>query len=180
MRNLLLEEYNPRWKIEYEKEKNLLNQILGGQLIDIYHIGSTSIPNLISKPIIDILLIVENINQVEQFRKKLESIGYVWKGEFGIAGRRYLEKIRLDVNKQNQPEDFIHLHIYQKDSPEIKRHLLFQDYLLSHPKVVEEYNKLKKELFAKVGNNRQAYQEGKEEFIKMIENKIFQIQEKDD
>lgn len=113
----------------YRAEK--LNQILKNEIIDIHHIGSTSVPGLSAKPIIDIMPVVKDINIVDKYNEEMQGIGYEPKGENGISGRRYFEK-----GGDNRTH---HVHIYQVGSYEIKRHLAFRDYLREHIEVKKVY-----------------------------------------
>ena len=85
-------DYDPRWPQKYEEEKEKIRHILGDDLVAIYHIGSTSVPGLAAKPIIDIMAAVKSLDRTDQKAGKFIQIGYEYLGEFGIAGRRYLRK----------------------------------------------------------------------------------------
>lgn len=84
--------FNSEWKGEYFKEAGRIRSIMKNEIIKIYHIGSTSIPGIYAKPIIDILIEVSDIDNVDKYNKGLESLGYIAKGEFGIEGRRFFIK----------------------------------------------------------------------------------------
>ena len=90
--HIVVKEYNKNHPFMYEKEKELIIPILKDNLVNIYHIGSTAIPNLKSKPIIDIMISVINLDDVDKLKKQFEDIGYEYLFEFGIKGRRYLRK----------------------------------------------------------------------------------------
>lgn len=90
--HVIVKEYNKDYPKLYEIEKKLLVNILKDNLVEIYHIGSTSVEGLKSKPIIDILITVNSLNDVDSHKKDFVNIGYEYMGEFGIKGRRYLRK----------------------------------------------------------------------------------------
>lgn len=85
-------EYNSEWPNLYLEEAEKIKNILRNELVDIYHIGSTSVKNLRAKPIIDIMPVVRDITKVDDYNKEFEALGYEPKGEFGIVGRRYFRK----------------------------------------------------------------------------------------
>ena len=84
--------YDPEWPLKYERERKAIAEILDGNGISIYHIGSTSVPGLAAKPIIDMMAVVRSLEKVDDARGKFSELGYEYLGEFGIAGRRYFRK----------------------------------------------------------------------------------------
>src|SRR5690606_290693 len=138
MRAVTVLPYDKEWVSIFEKETAKLKSILGDQVVAVHHFGSTSVPGLAAKPIIDILLVVKDISVMDGYNEALQAIGYMGKGENGIAGRRYFQK-----GGDNRTH---HLHTYQVGSPEIHRHLVFRDYLRSHPSAAREYGELKGQL----------------------------------
>jgi len=117
------------YKEESEKIKNILDDII----IDIHHIGSTAIPRIKAKPVIDILVEVKDIEAVDQYNHKMEELGYEMMGEYGIPKRRFFRK-----GKNNRTH---HIHIFQTGNEEIKRHINFKEYLIAHPDRRQEYSK---------------------------------------
>ena len=160
--HIVVKEYNKNYPFMYEKEKELIIPILKDNLVNIYHIGSTAIPNLKSKPIIDIMISVINLDDVDKLKKQFEDIGYEYLFEFGIKGRRYLRKGWDERTHQ--------IHIFQKDDKyNLIRHLAVRDYLISHQNVAYEYGKLKQFLANKYPYDIDGYCDGKEEFVKNLE-----------
>lgn len=141
MKNLEVVPYNPKWPEMFASEAELIKQALGNNCLTIHHIGSTSVPGLSAKPLIDILPVVRDIQEVDKATKSMEVLGYEAKGEHGIAFRRFFHK-RKDARTHN-------VHIYQEGDPEISRYLKFRDWMRTHPDDAESYAKLKKELAAK-------------------------------
>jgi len=98
--NITVVNYNPNWEKNYINEQQLIRQILKNELVECFHIGSTSVPNLKAKPIIDILLVVNNINKLDNYSFYFENIGYEIMGEFGIIGRRYFRNCNRALIKR--------------------------------------------------------------------------------
>jgi GrpB-like predicted nucleotidyltransferase (UPF0157 family) len=116
-----------------------------------------------AKPILDILGVVKNIEEVEQRRSDLEYLGFEWKGEFGIKGRRYC--VKQDAKKVRI---LVHLHIFEKNSLEVEKHLLFRDDLCAFPLKADEYNKMKIALAKQFQTDREGYTEAKASFIASV------------
>ncbi|NGX26212.1 MAG: hypothetical protein K940chlam6_00127 [Chlamydiae bacterium] len=154
--------YNPQWPELFASEAELIKRALGNNCITIHHIGSTSVPGLSAKPIIDILPVVRDIQTVDQATRAMESLGYEVKGEYGIAFRRYFQKSK-NVRTHN-------VHVYQEDDPEISRYLKFRDWMRSHPEDAETYAKLKQELSAN-SQDMLHYCNGKDAFVASIDAK---------
>src|SRR5687767_6311471 len=129
---VVLAEYNPEWPhMAARHSENLL--VLGPCLLAVHHIGSTSVPGLAAKPIIDLMPLVTDLTELDQERHQVEALGYQWHGEFGISGRRYCtlaDKAGIRI---------VQLHFFEAKSPEVKRHIAFRDYLRAHPEAAEEY-----------------------------------------
>jgi len=147
----------------YKKEAKIISEIFKSEIKGIHHIGSTSVVNLISKPIIDIMVVVKDIERIDSFNSAMMDIGYEPKGESGIPKRRFFQK-----GENNRTH---HVHFYEKGEPEIKRHLSFRNYLRAHPDVAEKYGSFKKELAKHFPDDIEAYIKGKEQLVKEIEEK---------
>ena len=91
-RKVVVVPYDPEWAFQFLAESDILTNILKDEIVAIHHIGSTAIPGIKAKPIIDILIEARNINQIDQYHQEFSSIGYEIKGEFGIPGRRFIVK----------------------------------------------------------------------------------------
>lgn len=153
--------HNPDWKRKYREEASKIKVIFEEIFVDIYHIGSTAVPIIKAKPIIDILVEVSNINKVDSYNRSMGKLEYEALGEYGIPGRRFFQK-----GGNNRTH---HVHIFQTENSEIKRHIAFRDYLISHPKVARKYSLLKEKLAEKYRYGIDKYQEGKDSFIKKID-----------
>ena len=159
--------FDPTWSSEFETESKHILYALGDNVVSVHHIGSTAVPGIFAKPIIDILCVVHNVVWLDCQTGAMEDLGYEAKGEFGISGRRYFRKSnRLGVRTH-------HVHAFQKGSADIERHLAFRDYLLAHPAEAQAYSALKRELARVHPEDRQAYVDGKDAFVKEHEAKAF-------
>lgn len=161
MRKVIVAPYTKEWVGKYEKEANRLSEIFGTELVEIHHIGSTSVEGLLAKPIIDILLVVKSIVRIDEFTSLMIAIGYEPRGENGLQGRRFFQK-GGDVRTY-------HLHFYEKGNDEVVRHLAFRNYLRTHPDAAKEYGNVKKKLSQCYPNDIESYKEGKERLVSEIQ-----------
>lgn len=161
MRKIEIVNYDHSWPQLFETEQDLLQQTLGDVCIKIFHIGSTAVPELAAKPIIDILIEVTDVEVLDELNVEMESIGYNPKGEFGIPGRRYFQK--GDDNRSH------HIHAFTHGDPNVMRYIAFRDYLRTHPKVAREYGELKRNVADACENDAGKYCDGKDRFVKRIE-----------
>jgi GrpB-like predicted nucleotidyltransferase (UPF0157 family) len=155
--------YNPKWKDEFSNEAEIIKKIMGNEITEIHHIGSTSIIGIYAKPIIDILIEVKDIGNVDSYNLQMEDLGYIAKGEYGIKGRRFFMK-----GLYNRTH---HVHVFQTGNSEIARHLNFRDYMIAHPDEAKRYGDLKKKLAKKFRYNIDGYCAGKDAYIKDIDEK---------
>lgn len=157
--NLKLSPYRKEWAELYALEKARLSQAVGAYLLRIEHVGSTAVPGMPAKPILDIAGAVQDLADVEPCLAPLQALGYAFRGEQGIPGRRYFVK--------GNPRTH-HLHLYRVDSREWVDHLLFRDWLTAHPDAAADYMDLKKRLLAEYPGDRAAYTDGKAPFIEAV------------
>jgi GrpB-like predicted nucleotidyltransferase (UPF0157 family) len=151
----------------FDREKTLILNAIGSEAICIEHIGSTAVPGLGAKPIIDIMVGISRLSDAKRCINPLERIGYEYVPEYedSIPERRYFRK------GPNEPNKHYHLHMVEYDSEFWKRQLFFRDYLRTHPKAASEYFKLKKQLAVKYHLNREGYTDAKTSFITSILSK---------
>lgn len=121
MRTIIVEPYNPKWIEEFEKIKNEILPIIGGDIISFEHVGSTSIVDLWAKPVIDIDVIIDD-GKLPIIIEKLAHIGYAHRGDFGIAGREAFDY--KDEEKSHLMKH--HLYVCHKDNAELKATFSFQ------------------------------------------------------
>ncbi len=161
MRKVEVATYNPVWPEEYEKAAAEIRSVLGGHCLAIHHIGSTAVPGLAAKPVIDILVEADQLSAIGRLNEKFQRIGFCAKGENGLPGRRYFEK-GGDLRTH-------HLHCYVQGNPEIKRHLAFRDFLRSNPEQAAAYGTLKKQLAVRFPLDIERYIKEKHAMVQSIE-----------
>jgi GrpB-like predicted nucleotidyltransferase (UPF0157 family) len=164
VRKIIAVPNNPQWSSFFRQEAEKLASILGAEAVSIHHIGSTAIPDIHAKPIVDILIEVADIKKVDSFNRAMIRQGYQPQGEFGIPGRRFFIK-GGDANRT------CHIHIFEAKNPEICRHLRFRDYMIAHPKDAQAYSRLKQALAQQCPEDIKSYMAGKDAFIKEIDKK---------
>jgi GrpB-like predicted nucleotidyltransferase (UPF0157 family) len=155
-------DYSADWPLAFEQEAERLRTLLGEELVAVHHIGSTSVPGLAAKPIIDLLPLVRSIAVVDDRTTLLRDAGYRDWGECGLPGRRYFTKDRGEVRTHN-------VHIYQSGDPAVERHLAFCAYLRCHEQARREYEALKRAAYARHSADIEAYNNGKDAWIKRSE-----------
>ena len=153
--------YNPQWPAHFAEEAERIKRALGDNCIRIHHIGSTAVPGLAAKPVIDMLPVVHDISKVDDALSNMEQLGYVAKGEFGMPFRRYFQK--------GQDKRTHNVHVFEEKNPEIERHLKFRDWLQTHPADRDAYAELKRYLAQQNPTDIMAYSLGKEAFIAHID-----------
>ena len=159
---IVVEAYNHEWVSEFEKIRSYLMLHTGDLIVDIHHVGSTSVPGLSAKPIIDFDIEIASMSVFPQLKERLMKLGFRHEGDYGIIGR---EAFRRETS-----DDFMQYHMYvcPSDSIELKRHLFLRDKLRTNPQAVNEYGMLKIALAKKHGNDIDAYIDGKALFIRNI------------
>ena len=159
---MVVVEYDKNWPSDFEKIKKEIEKAIVEPAV-IEHVGSTSIPGMKAKPIIDIDVGLNNWADFEKVKKDLAAIGYVHEGDRGIKGREAFDR---NGQVHNDVLDTIdhHLYVCSFDNTEFKRHILFRDYLRSHDEARDKYNQIKEEILTKVGvDNRAGYVQMKED-----------------
>ena len=157
-RDVELVPYNPEWSTLAVQEAKRILDSFSFPIIGIYHIGSTSVPGLKAKPILDFVLEVEDLDDVLENAVLFEGLGYTSRGEFGIPGRQFFTK---DTNEERTH----HLHVFEQGHPDIERHLVFRDFLRANPDAAREYEKLKEKLAKRFPKASGDYTEAKSDFI---------------
>lgn len=161
--------YDARWPGMYEAESGLIQRAIGDQLVAIEHVGSTAVPGLAAKPIIDIMGGVRRIADATASIEKLEEIGYEYAPEHEdeLPERRYFDKSAGPPGAQRT----YHLHVVEVTSDFWQRHLLFRDYLRVHPDVASDYETLKRHLSSTYRSDRAGYSDAKTSFIQKVEER---------
>ena len=160
-RNIIVLPYDEKWAKAFCDIKSELDSALGSLAISVEHVGSTSVPGLAAKPIIDIDVVVRKTD-VEAAIKALATIGYEHEGNGGIEGREAFNYSGKEYLMDH------HLYVCPEDSRELKRHVMFRDYLRSHPDAVQAYSQIKKEAAELYPHDIDAYINHKGKVIEKI------------
>lgn len=159
---IIIVDYDPYWPKLFEELRIPVANVLGDLALTIEHVGSTAVPWLPAKAIIDIDVVVASTTLLPAVITRLATLGYVHEGDKGISGREAF------VWPPSTPRH--HLYVCPKDSEALQRHLAFRDYLRSHPDESQRYGRLKRELAKKFSFDRCAYTDAKDEYIQKITN----------
>ena len=149
--------YSEAWPVAFEALKARVEPALGALCQRIEHIGSTSVPGLPAKPVIDIDVVIERDDQLEPVIGRLATVGYDFQGDKGVPGRYAFGP------PPGVPDH--HLYVCAEDNPELHRHLVFRDYLRRHPEQAAAYGELKQRLAKENPVDRVAYTDGKNRWI---------------
>jgi len=153
--------YNPLWQTYFDAESHHLYAALGPYIKEIRHIGSTAIPGIYAKPILDIMVGLKDIADIRHCEAPLAALGYIYEGEQEIAGWHFFRKKTGDMTTH-------HLHVVQWNGTYWRDHILFHGYLFQHPEVAEAYERLKLTLAKKYADDRETYTQDKTDFINKI------------
>jgi GrpB-like predicted nucleotidyltransferase (UPF0157 family) len=168
MRKVEVVPHDPKWREAFKVESKSVADALGKNVVAVHHIGSTAIPSIYAKPVIDLLVEVKDIIKVDRQSSAMELLGYEVMGAFGIPGRRFFRKDNQESIRTH------HIHTFEIASAQVERHLAFRDYMLAHPEDAQTYSELKRELARKYPQNIDKYMDGKDEFIKEMDKKAAQ------
>ena len=161
-----IEPYNPRWKAEFENMERLLRVALHDLIMDIQHVGSTAVPGLLAKPVLDIDIIIEDKTLLPAIIQRLDKLGYLFNGDQGIPGRFAFRQTAETVpfsGKEHKWQQH-HLYVCYSDSLALKNHLLLRNALRENKELANDYSKLKQSLVDN-GITREEYTSGKTAFI---------------
>jgi len=157
--------YQSEWETIFLSTKKHLQKLIGEYVLDIQHVGSTSIKGIAAKPIIDIAICISQKEIIEKITPRLESNGYECRGDKWENGG-YL------IVKDAAPEIRTHhIHIVELHDEQWSNYLYFRDTLRKNPNLAQDYLKLKQQLADKYPENRKLYTQGKNKFIKEILSK---------
>ncbi|WJE51564.1 GrpB family protein [Bacillus cereus] len=163
MRKIVVVPYENHWIEKFQIEERRLKEAMP-EPVKVHHIGSTSVPGLAAKPIVDMIMEVDEIERVDGWNEYFRGLGYTSKGENGISGRRFF------IHGTEEKRSY-HLHVFETGNPEIIRHLAFRDYMMAHCEEAEAYAMLKRELAEKFTYDGDQYTEGKTDFVRNIDEK---------
>lgn len=165
MRKVEVVPHNPQWRDAFEAEAKPVAVALGENVVAIHHIGSTAIPDIYAKPVVDLLVEVGDITEVDGRSSAMESLGYEVMGEYGIPGRRYFRKDNREGIRMHN------IHAFEAGSTEVERHLAFRDYMIAHPGEARRYSELKMKLAEAHPQSMDGYMDGKDGFIKEMDRR---------
>lgn len=147
----------PEWPLRFSAERDRLSSALGPAAIDIQHVGSTAIPGLHAKPILDIAVAIDSFESGQPLVPLLENLGYRYRGENGIARRHYFVR--------GTPRRTHHLHVLEHHSTQWAGHICFRDRLLASRELAASYSELKRACLSEAAGHRGLYQSLKASFI---------------
>ena len=156
--------HDPQWAEQASVEASRILEALWPAIIEMHHVGSTAIPGIAAKPIIDLVGVSPDLQTLDAARPQMEALGYAWHGEFGLEGRRFCTLSDAETGLRR-----FHLHGYGAGDPSIHRHLAFRDYLRARPAVAEAYQEMKRGCAARHPDDSHAYTDCKDRWIKRVE-----------
>jgi GrpB-like predicted nucleotidyltransferase (UPF0157 family) len=160
--------HDPQWPLTFEALKEVYLSALGELVVTIEHVGSTAVPNLSAKPIIDIDVVIPSREVLAVVIHRLGALGYRHQGDLGVFGREALTADGADDVPRagaGRRWPMHNLYVCATDCEELRRHLAFRDWLRSHPARAAEYGALKRQIAQVYHDNREGYTEAKTEFI---------------
>lgn len=167
VRHVIVVPYDPAWPVLAAAEMVRLCSVFGAELVEMHHFGSTAVPGLSAKPIIDLLPEVVDIARVDALNPAMQALGYTPMGENGIPRRRYFWRGQDDEHTH-------HVHVFQQGDSEVTRHLAVRDYLRTHSDEAAAYGQLKEELARRFPTDVDGYIEGKDAFVKALEQRALE------
>jgi GrpB-like predicted nucleotidyltransferase (UPF0157 family) len=162
-----IEPYNPEWKSCFDQLRQVLSSLLTAIPLDIQHVGSTAIPGLPAKPILDIDIIIEDTSLLDSIAGRLMQAGYLNRGDQGIPGRFAFRQQSMFTPETPDRQTWMehHLYVCYADSLALKNHLLVRDALLQDMQLMAQYAGLKMQLASTPGMTREEYTRQKTLFI---------------
>jgi len=159
---VVLVEYDSAWPRLYEKESERIRAAIGDAVVAIEHIGSTAVPGLAAKPVIDVLVGLQALHLTREQIEAMASLGYEYLGEYGISGRLFFRKGRPRSH---------HVHAVLHASHLWDRHLAFRDYLRARPDEAKDYAVFKQALAAELAGERDGYTARKDAFAAALQER---------
>ncbi len=175
-RPVIIVDYDPAWPAQFEAIRRALASALGDVALRIEHVGSTSVPGLAAKPVVDIDVVIESRAQLARAVERLGELGYAHQGDLDVPGREAFRP-REATTPRTWPAH--HLYVCARDNRELLRHLAFRDWLRGHDEDRRRYAALKRELARRHRGDRDAYCEAKTDFIEEVLSAASRHQEKD-
>ena len=160
-----LVDYDPDWVNRYNFHAEKIKDILGPVVLEVHHIGSTSIPGMMAKPNIDIEVVVSSLAEVRKLSPKMAEAGYTPRGDYSKIGEEYF------TEDADNGERLTSIHILPLGNPDIRMQLNFRDYLRTHNEDKMLYMETKRRLFDQYQNDYSSYDSGKKDVIEAIKKR---------
>ena len=157
---VIIEDYDPRWPQVFEMLRARIANVLNELAVSIEHVGSTAVPGLAAKPVIDMDVLLRSSTDLPIVIRRLGELGYEHRGDLGVSGREAFQAKAEAVQH--------HLYVCPPESREYKRHIAFRNYLRAHAADADEYAVLKRELAHKFNSDREGYNQAKSQFVQRI------------
>jgi GrpB-like predicted nucleotidyltransferase (UPF0157 family) len=157
---VIIVDYDPHWPGLFEELRVPVAAALGDLVVVVEHVGSTAVPGLAAKPIIDMDVVVPSVADIPAAIVRLAVLAYVHRGDLGIPGREAF------ISPAGKPRH--HLYVCALGSDALRRHLSFRDYLLTHPDDARDYGAIKKAAALRFADDRVAYTEAKTQFVEAV------------
>ena len=169
-RTITIVPYDPQWPLVFAGLKRIIERTLGSLAVSVEHVGSTSVPGLPAKPIIDLDVVIEHEGLLPDVVARLETLGYVHEGDKGIAGREAFDNTGADVPRDGSDRVWQdhHLYVCAQNTSELVRHLAFRDFLRTHPSDAAAYARLKRQLAERFPHDIDSYSRGKNDFVAAV------------
>jgi GrpB-like predicted nucleotidyltransferase (UPF0157 family) len=171
---MILALHNPEWAAEFEALRDVYTSSLGTLIVRVEHVGSTAVPSLLAKPILDIDIVMPGYEVFPEIVAHLKRLRYVHNGDQGIRDREVFKPLDSSAPFTSRPRQWMphHLYVCPADSLELRRHLVFRDALRAHDNLRQEYEKRKLDIAGRSGGDRKVYAQIKEiacrEFIESV------------
>jgi GrpB-like predicted nucleotidyltransferase (UPF0157 family) len=157
---IVIEDYDPHWQEQFEVLRAQIAAVLRPLAAAIEHVGSTAVPGLAAKPIIDIDVLLRSAADLPEAITRLATLGYQHRGDLGVPGREAFRPPANDVAS--------HLYVCAPECLEYARHITFRKHLRMHPEDARAYESLKRALAVEFRNDREAYNQAKTEFVEKV------------
>ncbi len=166
--------YDPAWPDQADHEAGRWKTALGAALVEVHHIGSTSVPNLAAKPVLDLIPVIAEGVELDSLQPAVHAMGYEWLGPHGLPRRRYCRRSSATTGKR-----LVQAHIWSEGDSEIRRHLAFRDLLRADPLMMGAYETLKRHCASHFGDDPAGYCDCKAAWIANAEAKALRYLEED-
>ena len=154
-------EHHPDWPRVFKREADAILDACRPWVAEVHHVGSTSVPGLAAKPVLDMMPIVAGPVEGLKAVSRMTELGYRYRGENGIPGRFYFDRV---VDGRT----VAHVHMLPAGHSDARKHLVFRDHLRTNPDAAQEYQRLKRELATKYRDDRRTYTDSKADFVSVI------------